>query len=142
MEIFEDKTGEVYEFVTKNLKYKEGIKNDLTIGIKCSNKGLVAGLIYSIDNNVTYLTIYAINPRWCSKKILTKIFTIPFGVFKTKSIKLLTSHKNKKVNKLLWGLKLREEGYLRFARPEDGSHLRVFAIEEKELVNKWWYNGE
>jgi hypothetical protein len=137
-EIFKDETGEVYDWVTKNLDNGETYNNSLTIGIKCAKQGLIAGLIYEVDNSVAYLSIYTISPRWCSKKNLSKICDLAFKGLRVKSLKCLTSHKNKKINKLLWGLKFREEGHLRFARA-NGTHLKVFAIEEKELKNKWWY---
>ena len=131
MVIFKD-DGKVFEWVKKSLDNGEYYKNDLTIGIKDDRIGLIAGIIYSVVDNITYISIYAENPKWCTASNLTKIFELPFKVFNSKIVKCITDSKNKKVNKLLWGLKLKEEGLLRFAR-SDGSHERVFSITEKEL---------
>ena len=142
MDMFKDKTGEVYKWVVDNCLNgdTEDTDNDLTLGIKCGNK-LVAGVVYSNVGKITYLTIYAENPRWCTKANLTRLFEVPFKVFDSKIVKCCTSHKNKRINKLLWGLKLREEGHLRYTR-RDSSHLKVFSMTYNELKQKRWYTHE
>ena len=137
MEIFKD-DGRVYDWVVQKLDNGESYRNDLTIGIRNDKLELIAGIIYSVVGDITYLSIYATDPKWCSSSHLTKIFKLPFEVFESKIVKCITDSKNKKVNKLLWGLKLKEEGLLRFARA-NGSHERVFSLTEKELKTKRWY---
>ena len=138
MEIFRDKTGEVYDFVMTGLN--EGnieIPNSLTIGIHCG-KVLVAGVIYSVVGKICYMTIYTTTPKWCTKASLSRLFELPFGCFDIKITKAAVSHKNKGTCKFLRRLKMREEGYLRYARL-DGSHDVVFSLTEKELKEKRWY---
>ena len=137
MEIIKDVDGSIYSWVVENLDNGEDYKNDLTVGIKVGNV-YVCGIIYSTDKYATYLSIYATDPKWCTPNNLSRIFELPFKVFKTKIVKCLTSHKNKRINKLLWGLKLKEEGHLRFARA-DGTHLKIFSLTKKELEEKGWY---
>ncbi len=137
MEIFKDKDGSVFNWVVKNLKNGELYRNDLTIGIRCDNR-LICGIIYTVEDKITYLSIFATSPKWCNRTNLSRIFELPFKVFKSKIVKCLTSHKNKRINKLLWGLKLTEEGHLRFARA-NGTHLKVFSVTEYELKKKRWY---
>jgi hypothetical protein len=141
MVMFVDKTGEVYNWVLSkacdgDIEYTP---NDLTIGIMC-DKVLTAGVIYSNVGCITYLSIYADNARWCTKANLTRLFELPFDEFKSKIVKCNTSHKNKRINKLLYGLKLRDEGHLRYTR-DDQSHLKVFSITEEELKTKRWYKN-
>lgn len=136
--IYRDKTDKTFNWVLDNLKDKEHYINDLTLAIKNDINELVAGVIYSRDRDITYLTIYAANPSWCTRKNLSTIFKIPFEVFDSKIVKCVTSHKNKKVNRLLWGLKLKEEGHIRFDRV-DGSHSKIFSLTKKELKTKKWY---
>lgn len=137
MEIFKDTDGSVFNWIVKSLNNGEYYKNDLTIGIKYDND-LVTGIIYSVEDSITYLSIYATNPKWCTKENLSRIFELPFVKFNSKIVKCLTSHKNRRINRLLWGLGLREEGHLRFARA-DGTDEKVFSITLKELKKKEWY---
>ena len=133
-----DESGKIFEWVVDNLKDDEKYKNDLTLGIKCGIKGLVGGIIYSVSDDICYLSIYTTSPKWCTKENLSKIFKIPFEALDCKIVKCLVSNKNKKINKLLWGLKLKEEGLLRYHR-QDGSHERVFSLTYDELKKKRWY---
>jgi hypothetical protein len=140
MIISKDK-GEVYNWVINSLDEDlTGLPNDLTIGIFGCNM-LLAGVIYTNVDNICYLTINAVSPKWCTRENLSKIFNIPFEAFGSKIVKCATSSKNKRVNKLLTGLKLREEGHLRCSRP-DGSDEKVFSITQKELKRKEWYRDE
>ena len=54
MDMFKDKTGEVYKWVVDNCLNgdTEDTDNDLTLGIKCGNK-LVAGVVYSNVGKIT-----------------------------------------------------------------------------------------
>ena len=137
MEIFKDIDGHVFEWVISKLNNGEEYSNDLTLGIKLDNI-LICGIVFSVSAHITYLSIYATNPAWCNRTNLTKIFGLPFDAFGSKAVKCLTSHKNRKINKLLWGLGLKEEGHLRYARA-DGSHQKVFSITQDELKKKEWY---
>lgn len=144
--VVEDKTGEVYKWVLSNLNdiyipcAEEECPNDLTVGIMCG-KVLIAGVIFSVVGCITYLTIYADNPRWCTRATMSRIFELPFNRFNSKIVKCTTSHKNKQANKFLWGLKLRDEGHLRYTR-DDSSHLKIFSMTQDELKEKWWYKNE
>jgi hypothetical protein len=138
MEIFKDETGAVYQAVLNGLKEDlSGLQNDLTIGVKCG-KLLLAGVVYSVVGKVCCMTIYSTSPSWCTKANLSQLFELPFDIFDIKVVKAGVSHKNKKANKFLRRLKLREEGYLRYAR-SDGSHEVVFSLTLKELKEKRWY---
>ena len=129
------------QYICKSLGMDK-IKNDLTIMIKSDNNELIAGIIYTYVNKICYLSLYAKSPKWCSRLILSRLFLIPFIKFKDcKIVKCGTSHNNKRINKLLRGLNLREEGYIRFAR-DDGSHEIIFSMTEKELKNKRWFKNE
>lgn len=137
-----DENKEIYNWTITKLdgdkKQSLYYPNDLTVGIFNGNI-LLCGVIYSIVNNVCYVTFHAESPKWATKENLSKIFEIPFLEFDNcKIVKCGTSAKNKKVNKLLWGLKLRHEGHLRFGRP-DGTDENVFSITYDELKNKRWY---
>ncbi len=135
MEIYKD-NGDIYNMVTKELKM-EGLQNDLTIGL-FNGKILLAGMVCSVVGKICYLTFYATSPKWCTKESLSRLFELPFKEFDIKIVKCATSHKNKKINRLLTKRKLREEGHLRYSRP-DGSHEKVFSLTLKELKNKEWY---
>lgn len=132
-----DKTGSIFNWIISKLNNKELYKNDLTLGF-IYDTNIVGGVIYSIENKICYLSIYSETPKWCTKENLSKIFIIPFEDLGCKIVKCLTSARNKKINKLMFGLRLRHEGHLRFARA-DGSHENVFSITEKELKKKRWF---
>jgi len=135
--IVED-NGELYNWIKDSDDNYETLPNDLTIGL-FNGKVLLAGVVYSVTcKNICYITIKTASPKWCTKANLSRLFELPFEVFKVKVVKCATSHKNKRINRLLTKRKLREEGYLRYSRP-DGSHERVFSLTLKELKNKEWY---
>lgn len=137
-----DDSGKIYDWIISgvygDVKLADSHPNDLTLGLFV-DKLLIAGVIYHNVNDICYITFYAKNSKWSSKKNLSDIFSIPFEVFNSKIVKCSTSDKNKRVNKLLWGLKFRHEGHLRFGRP-DGTDENVFSITEKELKQKRWYS--
>jgi hypothetical protein len=131
-----DDNNEVYNFIIDKLE--NGVyPNDLTLGIYDDNI-LIGGVLYSLVNDICYISFYAKDPKWATKKNLSFIFALPFNKFQSKIVKCCTSSKNKRVNKLLWGLKLRHEAHLRFGRL-DGTDENVFSITEDELKQKRWY---
>lgn len=132
-------TEEDYLYIKDKLGYDE-LKNDLTLVAKCDNNKIIAGVVYSVIGKIVYLSIYSNSPKWCTKKNINQILGCPFELFDIKIVKAATSNRNKKSNKLLRGLNLREEGFIRFAR-EDGSHEVIYSITKKELKEKWWNNG-
>ena len=133
MGIFKDENNEVFNWVVNNLKNGEDYKNDLTIAITLDNL-VIAGVIYSLQNGICYLSIYSTSPKWASH--LSKIFEIALNF--SPIVKCLTSSKNKKINKFLQGIGMVKEGVLRFERA-DGTHSVVWSLTEKELKKKRWF---
>lgn len=138
MELCKDADGNVYKWALDGLSQTEGalqIPNHLTIAVRDSGV-IYAGIIFSVIGDICWLTIYAESPRWCQKGILSGIFEIALGLGKI--AKCGTGHKNKRINKLLWGLGLHREGMLRYSRP-NGQHEIIWSITAKELKKKRWY---
>jgi hypothetical protein len=136
MVIFKDETGDVYDWVMQNLKTGERMINTLTLGI--SNNNLCAGVVYSMERDNCYMTIYASSPKWCSRETLTLLFNIPFIELGAKIIRFMTSARNDRINKFLRGIGAKEEGRLRLARA-DGSDAMAFSIIYDELKRQRWY---
>lgn len=136
MEIFNDKTGEIYNWVVSSLNNGECYPNDLTLGLFSDNI-LIGGVIYSKIDDDVFLSIYTTSPKWCSRKVLSVLFDIPFSIFNAEKAKCAVSIDNKSINKLLKGLGLHEE-HLKRAR-YDGSLGKLFSIDKNNLINKRWY---
>jgi hypothetical protein len=136
MEIFRDNTGGVYNWVVKSLNNNEDYPNDLTIGIVYDNI-IIAGVIYSVVGDETYISIYATSPKWITKKTASTILELPFKAFNSKKVICATSASNKRINKLLRGLNLKEEKTKNYRK--DGSNLYLFSITQDELNKERWY---
>lgn len=136
MEIFNDKTGKIYNWVVSSLDNGEDYPNDLTLGLIHDNI-IVGGVIYSKVDEDVFLSIYTTSPKWCSKKTLSILFDIPFSIFNADKAKCAVSINNKPINKLLKGLGLHEE-HLKRARC-DGSLGKLFSIDKDNLINKRWF---
>lgn len=103
-----------------------------------SDDDITGAIVFTYIGCICYLSIYTKNPKWCSRKVINEIFNYPFKNGDVKIVKATTSAKNKEANKFLSRLKLREEGYLRYNRP-DGSHERVFSATMQDLKKKRWF---
>ena len=136
MEMFKDNTGTIYNWVVSNLNNGEEYPNDLTLGIISGNI-IIGGVIYSNVNEDTFISIYTESPKWCTRKNLSTLFMLPFELFCSKAVKCSTSDDNKRINKLLRGLNLREE-QTKNARA-DGSRLNLFSITKDKLKQERWF---
>lgn len=132
-----DKDNKIYDWIIRKLDNQHNYPNTLTMGILIDGV-IIGGVIYSVVNHICYLSIYTEDSRWCQKNRIKDILSLPFKHLGVKVIKCLTDSRNKPANKLMWGLKLKEEGLLRYARP-NGSHERVFSLTENELKKRNWY---
>ena len=120
----------------------QGLKSDtswledyLTIGIVCGSK-LIGGVIYHNikRGHSIWWTIYTIDKRWCTRRVLKALFEIAFKVLQAKKINLLVSTNNVTCVKLVEKLGFTREGMLRAYR-EDGSDCYFYGMLKTE--NKW-----
>ena len=111
------------------------LDNFLTIGIVSGNN-LVGGVIFhNVRRGIDLSwTIYTIDKRWCTRRILKTLFEMAFEVLQAKRINLLVSTNNVACLKLVEKLGFKREGLLRAYR-EDGSDCYFYGMLKSE--NKW-----
>lgn len=111
------------------------VGENYTIGILYDNK-LIGGLIfnnYRVNVDI-WLTIYTLNPKWCSRSVLRYIFTTCFETLKCKRVGVLVSKDNSKSLSLCQRLGFKIEGLLRQYR-ENGTDCYILGMLKEE--NKW-----
>jgi hypothetical protein len=138
-DLCKDLDGRVYRLVCENLARAEGdcrVANSLTLGFLDGEK-IIGGIIYTMVGKMCFLTIWAENPKWCSRTNLARIFGLGFAGGAA-VIKCATDYSNRRVNKLLRGLGFRREGILRFAR-DNGHDEIVWGLTETEMKSQKWF---
>jgi RimJ/RimL family protein N-acetyltransferase len=136
VDISNDTDNEVYKWVVSGLNNGEIYTNDKTIAI-LSNDIVIAGVIFSIDNNICWLSIFTSSPKWSTRKVLNQIMDMAFG-FDVKIVKCSVSGENKKIINFLERLGWWQEGCLRYGRA-DGSDEIVYSLTNEEWKVKRWY---
>ena len=103
-----------------------------TIGF-ISNGRLIGGLIYHDIRfgRDLYWTIYTMDKRWCSRRILKAVFGLAFDFFKVERISLLVDTNNKDCLRLVKKLGFRQEGLLRRYR-DDGADCFFMGLLKTE----------
>lgn len=106
-----------------------------TIGFVRDNH-LIGGLIY---HNIRpkrdlWWTIYTTDKRWCTRRVLKKIFGLAFNFLQVERISILVSTTNLPCIRLVKRLGFKQEGLLRKYR-DDGSSCFFYGILKSE--NKW-----
>lgn len=118
----------------------EWIDEHYTLGFVVGNK-LIGGLIY---HNIRpqrdlWWTIYTTDKRWCTRRILRKIFGFAFNYWQVKRVSLLVNADNQDCLKLIEKLGFKREGLLRRFR-EDDTDCYFYGILKSE--NKWSKENE
>ena len=130
-----DKTGDVFNWVIKNLKASpENFSRHVTLGIMLDSE-VIAGVILSdIRENVdVWLTIFATDKRWCNKRILRAIFEVCFELLKCRRVSVRVDEKNFKSIRLVEGLGFQKEGVLK--KFEDNGHDSIiYAMLNNECI--------
>lgn len=131
--IFFDLNGAVVRWVCLGLNEKMNwVGQNITLGIKIGNV-LVAGVIV---NNIrpfcdAWLTIYSVNPRWCTRRVLKMIFNVVFDFLKCRRASVLVDAENKKSQNLVSRLGFVKEGVLR-AFEDNGHDAVVYSMLKNE----------
>lgn len=141
-EIIYDKTGKITDFVCCGLgEDKTWIDQTAhTIGFVVDNK-LIGGLIYHNirPHKDLWWTIYTTDKRWCTRRVLKKIFGLAFFYWQVERISVIVSSHNLKSIKLVERLGFKKEGILRKYR-DDGSDCYFYGMLKEE--NKWSKKNE
>lgn len=131
-----DQSGEVLKLVCSHTNWKiEEVGPNICLGFIMDDK-LVGGIIYHNlrESTDVWLTIYASDKRWCSRKSLDHIFDIAFKIMKVRRVSLLVDADNIVCLKLVKGLGFIEEGLLRKYR-DDGNDCYFFGMLKSDC--KW-----
>lgn len=131
-----DLDGSIMKWTCQGLKEDiNWVGDNVTIGVYLNNE-LIAGIIINeIRPNVdAYMTIYSINKRWCTRKVLRYVFNFLFDKVGCRRVSLLVSKDNEASNKLVKGLGFVCEGLLRQYR-DDGKDCYFYGMLKSEC--KW-----
>lgn len=109
--------------------------NYTTLGIIRNDK-LVCGVLYSnwrpeID---IWMTIGAIDPKWCNRTSLREIFNYPFEELGLRRVTALIAKKNKRSRRLVEGVGFKYEGNARNYM-KNGDDCIIYGMLKKEC--KW-----
>ena len=132
-EIIPDLSGEVVRFVCRGLNENEDwVGQNITLGIKLNHE-LIAGIIINdiragID---CWLTIYANNKRWCSKRVLRAVFDVVFDFLKCRRVSVMLDFQNKQSRKLVEKLGFQKEGVLRGFQ-NNGNDALIYSMLKQE----------
>jgi len=133
VQIFFDKDGVVFNWVIKNLKTSpENFLGQITLGVMKKGE-VIAGIILSnIRENVdVWLTIFASDKRWCTRKVLRAVFGVCFDLLKCRRASVRVDALNQKSIKLIGGLGFQKEGVLR-AFEESGNDAIIYSMLNNE----------
>lgn len=131
-----DKDDVVIDWVCKGLNFsKQELSDSMTLGFVIGNN-LIGGLVYHNirEKHDLWWTIYTIDKRWCTRRILKQIFGIAFDVYKVRRISLLVNTDNQSCINLVSKLGFKKEGCLRNYR-ENNADCYVFGMLKSE--NLW-----
>lgn len=131
-----DRGRNIARWICVNLGYDaDAIPDGQAIGFAIGNR-LIGGLIYHNirDGRDLWWTIYTIDKRWCTKRILKAIFGLAFDVYKVRRISILVRSDNIPSLKLVERLGFKREGTLR-AYDDSGADSYIYGMLQSE--NLW-----
>lgn len=131
-----DTDGSIAAWVCKGLDMDTAeLGENMTIGIKRGEE-LIGGLIYNNgrENIDIWWTLYTTDRRWCTRRILKKLFGLAFEKLNCRRINLLVSQGNCKSQELVNRLGFKVEGFLRKYRT-NGEDCFIFGMLKNEC--KW-----
>lgn len=133
--IIPDGDGAVASWVCAGL----GIRRDelgacLALGFVLEKRP-IGGLIYhGLQDGSVWWTIYTVDKRWCTRRVLRVIFGLAFDALGCHRINIIVSKSNVKSLKLVKGLGFVQEGILRKYRGS-GEDCYIFGMLKSEC--KW-----
>lgn len=100
------------------------------------NGKLIGGLIYHNirENRDLWWTIYTMDKRWCTKKILKQIFGLAFDLYKVQRISVNVRSDNLASQSLVERLGFKREGCLR-SYDDSGADCCIYGMLKSE--NLW-----
>ena len=131
--IFFDSNGSVVRWVCNNLgENTRWVGQNISLGILLENK-LIAGIIINdirpyVD---AWLTIYAQNKRWCTRRVLRTVFDVVFNLLKCRRASVMVDADNTQSRKLVLRLGFVQEGVLR-AYQNNGHDGLVYSMLTNE----------
>lgn len=130
-----DKNGAIANWVCRGLAMNpEELGDNITLGFVADGQPL-GGLVYhGFQDGSIWWTIYTIDRRWCSRKVLKFIFGLAFDMLNCRRINILVSKDNVCCLKLVKRLGFVREGFLRKYR-KSGEDCYILGILKSEC--KW-----
>ncbi len=131
-----DHTNGIFRWICHNLSISaDDITDGETLGFYIGDR-LIGGLIY---HNIRrgrdlWWTIYTVDKRWCTRKILKQIFGIAFDIYHVQRISILVNSQNLPCLKLITRLGFKREGCLR-AYDDNGADSYIYGLLKSE--NLW-----
>jgi RimJ/RimL family protein N-acetyltransferase len=139
IDVYPDYYGGITDMVRLGLGYSKDWPGDefLSFGF-FYNKKLIGALVFHDLRRHTevWWTIYTVDKRWCTRKVLRLMFTIAFGRMDCRRISVLVSKNNLQSLNLVRRLGFKEEGLLRQCR-EDGEDCYILGMLRSECP---WIN--
>ncbi|MBP5615333.1 MAG: GNAT family N-acetyltransferase [Alphaproteobacteria bacterium] len=135
VQIFLDQTGDVFAWVVKNLQTSaEYFCGQITLGIMQNNEVIAGVVLSNIRENVdVWMTIFALDKKWCNRRILRALFGVCFDVLKCRRASVRVDASNQKSVKLIEGLGFHKEGVLR-AFEDNGNDAIIYAMFNNECL--------
>ncbi len=131
--ILPDKNGKVTQWICDGLNETTDWLGDyFTLGFWINDE-IVGGLIfhdYRLHTDVWW-TIYAPDKRWCTRRVLRRMFSLAFDVLRCRRINLLVSTDNNACLRFVRKLGFQTEGLLRQFR-EDGRDCYFMGLLKQE----------
>ncbi len=110
-----DKEEKIFCWVLKNLHATpDDFGKHITLGIMLSSEPVAGIILHSIrKKRDVWLTVFAENKRWCTKRILRAVFGVCFDLLKCRRVSVRVDAQNFKSIKLIEHLGFVKEGVLR-----------------------------
>lgn len=135
--IIADQNDVITRFVCEGLGYDtDWLDEHFTIGFLCEGR-LLGGLIY---HNIrpgrdVWWTLYTIDKRWCSKRVLNFMFSLAFDYFGCRRVSMSADVDNAACLRLAVKLGFKAEGLLRNYR-DNGKNCIIMGMLKNEYKLK------
>lgn len=136
MQIVCDKNNALAQWVCQGLGENfDWVGDNYTIGFVLDKQLLGALIFHNLrPKREVWWTIYTVDKRWCSLRVLKYIFNLAFNVLQCRRISLLVSRSNQNCLRLVKKLGFKIEGRLRQYR-DNGEDAFILSMLNNEC--KW-----